>query len=178
MRSAIVWHCSGNPAARILIEAEPLALMDKHWQDQVEKRESGGILLGYRRGVNLHVTTATPPQSDDRRWRFLFKRSARYHQEIALRQWTDSKRTIDYLGEWHTHPQEHPRPSMTDLSEWSKISAQRQTPMVFVIMGWNGESWVGLSKGREIDECVNSINESQGDINLNHLGDKSLENKI
>lgn len=153
MRSAIVWHCQGNPAVRVLVEAEPLTLLDEHWQNQARKPESGGILLGYRRGAHLHVTIATAPQADDQRWRYLFKRSARHHQEIALRQWAASERTIDYLGEWHTHPQHHPSPSATDLNEWCKISGQRQSPMVFVIMGWSGELWVGLSRGQGIDRC-------------------------
>jgi hypothetical protein len=39
-------------AGRVLVEAEPLALMDRHWQDSTSKPESGGILLGYRRGAH------------------------------------------------------------------------------------------------------------------------------
>lgn len=154
MRSAIVWHCQGNLEVRVLIEAEPLTLMDEHWQNQAKKPESGGILLGYRRGAHLHVTIATAPQAGDQRWRYFFKRSARYHQEIALRQWNASDEKIDYLGEWHTHPQRYPSPSGTDLSEWRKISGLRQSPMVFAIMGWDGELWLGLSKGQEINQCV------------------------
>lgn len=77
-------------AGQVLVEAEPLALMDRHWQDSTSKPESGGILLGYRRGAHLHVTMATAPQASDRGWRYLFKRSARHHQEIALHQWNES----------------------------------------------------------------------------------------
>jgi len=154
MRSALVWHCQDSPEIRVLVEAEPLVVMDQYWQNKAGKPESGGILLGYRRGPHLHVTLATAPQSNDRRWRYMFERSARHHQEIALRQWTASDKKIDYLGEWHTHPQHYPSPSGTDFSEWRRICLQRQTPMVFVIMGWGGDLWVGLSKGQEIDQCT------------------------
>lgn len=154
MRSALVWHGLCLYAGQVLVEAEPLALMDRHWQDSTSKPESGGILLGYRRGAHLHVTMATAPQAGDRGWRYLFKRSARHHQEIALHQWNESGRKIDYLGEWHTHPELHPSPSATDLSEWRKICSQRQAPMVFLIMGWSGELWLGLSGRLEIERCV------------------------
>lgn len=154
MRSALVWHGLRDAPARVLVEAEPLALVDRYWQDGADKPESGGILLGYRRGEHLHVTMATTPQAADRGWRFLFKRSARHHQEIALRQWNASDKTMDYLGEWHTHPQSCPFPSSTDFSEWRKICSQRKVPMAFVIVGWSGELWLGLSRGLEIDQYV------------------------
>jgi integrative and conjugative element protein (TIGR02256 family) len=154
MRSALVWHGLRLTAGLVLVEADPLALMDKHWQDSTGKPESGGILLGYRRGAHLHVTMATAQQAGDRSWRYLFKRSARHHQEIALHQWNASDRKMDYLGEWHTHPEHHPSPSATDLNEWHKICRQRQTPMVFLIVGWSGELWLGLSGGVEIERFM------------------------
>lgn len=154
MRSAIVWQNPHITQGRILVEAEPLELMDRHWQDKIGKPESGGILLGYRRGAHLHVTMATKPQAADRGWRYLFKRSARYHQEIAFHQWNASERTMDYLGEWHTHPQHHPSPSATDISEWRKICSQRQAPMIFLIIGWSGELWLGLSREMGIKQCM------------------------
>lgn len=154
MRSALIWHNPHATIGRVLIEAEPLTLIDSYRQDSPDKPESGGILLGYRRGEHLHVTMATAPQHSDRGWRNLFKRSARYHQEIALCQWSASEKTMDYLGEWHTHPQYLPSPSATDLSEWRKICDLRQVPMVFLIMGWSGELWMGLSKRLEIKQCI------------------------
>jgi integrative and conjugative element protein (TIGR02256 family) len=153
MRSALIWHSPYANAGKILIEAEPLTLMDGYRQDSPGRPESGGILLGYRRGEHLHVTMATAPQKSDRGWRNLFKRSARYHQEIALREWNSSDKTIDYLGEWHTHPQHLPNPSAIDLIEWRKICSLRKSSMTFLIIGWNGELWLGLSRGLEIERC-------------------------
>lgn len=154
MRSPLVWQGPSPSAGRVLIEAEPLELMDRHWQDSVGKPESGGILLGYRRGDHLQVTIASAPQKADRGWRYQFVRSARHHQEIALRHWHASDQKIDYLGEWHTHPECQPNPSATDLSEWRKICRQREARMVFLIMGWGGELWMGVSKGVIVERCT------------------------
>lgn len=154
MRTPLAWHNSIGTDGLVLVEAAPLTLMDQYWQDSNNKSESGGILLGYRRGAHLHVTMATAPQSTDRGWRYLFKRAARHHQEIALRQWISSDRKMDYLGEWHTHPEPHPSPSATDHSEWRTLCGQRPSPMVFIIMGLSGEMWLGMSRGLKIEPCA------------------------
>lgn len=154
MRSEIVWNCQTILETHILVEAAPLILMDRFRQCSLDKPESGGILLGYRRGDHLHVTLATPPQADDFGWRYFFKRSARHHQEIALRQWYNSDKKMDYLGEWHTHPQSVPIPSSLDFSEWQKISNRRPVPMVFIIAGWDGNIWLGLSSQGKIVPCT------------------------
>jgi len=154
MRSALVWQNPIGTAGLVLVEAAPLILMDRYWQNSNDKPESGGILLGYRRSTHLHVTMATAPQTTDRGWRYLFKREARHHQEIALRQWIASDKKMDYLGEWHTHPEPHPSPSATDQSEWRAICGQRPSSMVFMIMGWTGEMWLGMSGGVKIEQCA------------------------
>lgn len=129
-------------------------LMDSFWQDAPAKPESGGILLGYRRGKHLHVTMASVPQPADGRWRFMFERSKRAHQEIALREWRASSQTVDYLGEWHTHPEPYPSPSSFDRAEWSKICSRVSSPMIFMIVGWSGEHWLGSSStGHQVHRC-------------------------
>jgi integrative and conjugative element protein (TIGR02256 family) len=127
--------------------------MDAHWQNRSDIPESGGILMGYRRGEHLHVTHATPPQATDRRKRFQFNRSSQPHQMIALERWKESGGTIDYLGEWHTHPQATPAPSMMDHREWRKIYRGRALQMLFAVMGWKGDLWLGLSTADKVDQC-------------------------
>ena len=153
MREALIWCMPGRQSGRILVEAELLMLMDRFWQDASAKPESGGILLGYRRGKHVHVTMASAPQPGDGRWRYLFKRSKRAHQEIALRQWCASAQTVDYLGEWHTHPENLPNPSSLDYTEWAKISAIAPSPVIFAIVGWSGQVWLGCSNGRHVRRC-------------------------
>jgi integrative and conjugative element protein (TIGR02256 family) len=154
MRSPLIWTTPSNSTGSILIEPEALCVIDRYWQDDGSKPESGGVLLGCRRGTHLQVVVATAPQASDRRKRFWFNRSSRSHQEIALQKWAASGETIDYLGEWHTHPEPNPSPSALDLCEWQKICRQKSYSMVFLIMGWSGAMWVGVSKGSRVLTCV------------------------
>ncbi|MBK7285293.1 MAG: hypothetical protein IPI83_14100 [Sphingomonadales bacterium] len=63
--------------------------------------ESGGILLGRRRGKHLEVLLATEPTLDDKRSTFSFGREAVGHAEVAQQTWLRGERQVDYLGEWH-----------------------------------------------------------------------------
>lgn len=107
--------------------------------------EAGGILIGYRRGEHLHVVDATTPGARDRRSRYEFQRKDPIHQYTALALWKRSQHTLDYLGEWHTHPQAHPTPSCIDTGEWAKIMCDRRVPMIFAVLGletW----WIGVGR--------------------------------
>jgi integrative and conjugative element protein (TIGR02256 family) len=53
---------------------------------------------------------------------------------------------MDYIGEWHTHPENDPQPSTLDLDEWCKICSRREDPMVFLIQG-TLRQWVGVGLG-------------------------------
>jgi len=107
-------------------------------------KERGGIFLGLRRGAHIHIKEATLPMRWDWGTMFGFRRSARGHQEVALRRWRDSSHTMDWVGEWHSHPEPVPSPSGIDLNSWQGIVATCESPMVFLIVGYK-ELWVGLS---------------------------------
>lgn len=158
MRSAMMWQSPWQPSSRVLIEAGPLTLLDRFHQPGRAALEAGGILLGYRRGLHLHVVAATTPQAADRRSRFRFHRADPHHQIAAMDHWESSGMRVDYLGEWHTHPEAQPTPSHLDYSEWRKICSRRSSPMVFVILGWSGDIWLGVSKGTRIAQSLESTN--------------------
>ena len=42
---------------------------------------------------------------------------------------------ISYLGEWHTHPEDFPKPSIVDKQEWNNIKSKRKYPIFFLIIG-------------------------------------------
>ena len=159
MRSHLIWEAPKKPLTKILVERSPLEAMDLYRQDESHKPEAGGIILGYRRGAHLHVTQVTVPQVEDRRHRHEFYRSALHHQQVAQKEWHASGQTMDYLGDWHTHPELHPSPSGLDLNEWKTICRKRTHPMLFMILGIRGDIWVGLSISREIICCVTSESE-------------------
>lgn len=128
----------------VLIEARVLQVLAGYRQLHQGAPESGGILLGYRRGSHLHVTEATAPLVPDHASRTSFFRSAGPHQQAALARWRESGRTVDYLGEWHTHPEHSPTPSTIDTGGWQRICSKRKKPMLFVIAGTQDRLWIGL----------------------------------
>ena len=158
MRAAIVWEAAPH-YHKILVEGAPLQTMEKYRQNRADKAEAGGILLGYRKGPNLHIVQATVPQLTDRRRRFRFDRAANRHQQIALEQWHISGRTMDYLGEWHTHPEITPSPSGVDIAEWRKITNRQSRPMVFMIIGLTGTIWLGISVNHMLIKCSTTATE-------------------
>lgn len=150
----MIWHNATDNCGDILIEPAVVNLIRSHCQNQPGISESGGILLGYRRGSHLHIVDATTPQPDDQCTRFRFFRRDLYHQQVAISKWGMSSNTLDYIGEWHTHPEPDPMPSSLDMSEWKKICCARKTNMVFLIAGWTGVFWLGVGRGQHIEKAT------------------------
>ena len=138
---------SGLEGSLLLIEDSVLLQVGSFRQSELQATEAGGILLGYRRGPHLHVMIATAPGPGDKRSRYHFSRDDRSHALIARTEWERSGETMDYIGEWHTHPESNPKPSSLDFCEWLMICKRRTDPMVFLIQGIRG-IWVGVGVGR------------------------------
>jgi integrative and conjugative element protein (TIGR02256 family) len=124
---------------RFQIGPSALAVTRQYVQDTPEKAEAGGILLGrHILGTDdIIVDDVTTPMPGDRRSRFQFFRACRWHQEAIDRAWRGSSGTCTYLGEWHTHPELHPIPSLTDRLSWQqKLLVDRfAEPIFFAIVG-------------------------------------------
>jgi integrative and conjugative element protein (TIGR02256 family) len=109
--------------------------------------EAGGILLGLRRDPHLEIVEATLPSETDVRARYRFLRRSSTHQAAATRAWKSSRQVMDYVGEWHTHPEPHPSPSGVDRSELLRRSREhRGESLVELILGWEGV-YVGMVWG-------------------------------
>lgn len=121
----------------MVLAPDVLAVFWKHRQRFFWQPESGGILLGRRRGKHLEVLLATEPGLHDKRSTYLFLREAEDHAEVAQQVWLKGDRQIDYLGEWHTHPQAVPIPSRIDRAEWCKLIQQRpdKTTLLMIVVG-------------------------------------------
>lgn len=115
----------------------PLRTFSNHIQISDIDCEAGGILLGSIHGTNLLIELATAPTVWDKRSPYFFERTPLGHERQALAWWSASEGTIRYLGEWHTHPQDYPRPSCLDRSEWNRLSGERldKRPLLTVIVG-------------------------------------------
>jgi integrative and conjugative element protein (TIGR02256 family) len=119
----------------VIASTECLSIISSFKQDQFEIPESGGILLGHRRGGHIEIIAATEPCPKDIRRRAFFHRRDPAHQETAIHLWRESKGEVDYVGEWHTHAELHPTPSGLDHQQWRKASLAYRKPLVAIIVG-------------------------------------------
>ena len=123
----------------VVLSADAIATFRQFRQKSCRLPEAGGILLGHRRRNHIEVIAATEPASTDRRSRFLFERGAQGHSQAAARSWKSAAFMVDYVGEWHTHPQSVPVPSSIDRAEWSKLTRSRPgISMILLIVGTRG----------------------------------------
>lgn len=114
--------------------------MHSHIQRHCWSREAGGILLGRLlvEGEHVVVDEVSVPGPHDRRSRFRFFRARGPAQAVVNEAWTRSGGKLNYLGEWHTHPQDDPAPSADDRRDWRrlvKIQTYEQSSLFFVIVG-------------------------------------------
>lgn len=127
-----------------MLQTPVLQLLDTYRQVNMSSLEAGGILLGYRRDPHLEVARITKPGVDDVRKRSFFDRRDTCHQSGAIEAWRNSGQFIDYVGDWHTHPEPYPTPSRIDLEQWYSLRDQvNLNPMLELIIGTE-ELWVGL----------------------------------
>lgn len=145
---------------RLSISEPALGEFNAYRQMQSDDTEAGGLLLGRLIvGTNdIVIDEATPPSPKDRRSRFAFRRSKRPAQNRVDAAWTESTATRVYLGEWHTHPEADPRPSLIDRCNWKKIVARarfEQESLFFVIVGRNRiRAWEANKESKRIEELV------------------------
>ncbi|MGR4975805.1 Mov34/MPN/PAD-1 family protein [Pseudomonas sp. LARHCG127] len=129
----------------------PTTLIDELEQNkQVKSRdtEAGGIIIGKRRSSNIEVVAITTPQLKDRRSRCRFDRKEFGHDKILSQYWHQSNGEDNYLGEWHTHPEDFPKPSFTDLATWKGMSSEHGIPLIAVIIGRMNNYYAIVSKSR------------------------------
>ena len=123
-----------------VIEAEPASSILSYCQTGICDKEAGGVLLGRMMIKNPDVVTDTIsiPTKKDVRSRHRFTRAQQSAQVAIARAWRESEGYSNYLGEWHTHPEDIPSPSGVDLADWAHLvgTAQfEQDSLFFVIAG-------------------------------------------
>ena len=93
-----------------------LSIFEKFKQREPKQNEAGGILLGQVKDKKIFITRVTFPNAFDSSSRTSFKRNRRILQVLIDYEFENSEGKNNYLGEWHTHPEECPYPSATDLT--------------------------------------------------------------
>lgn len=141
---------------KIKLAGSVIEILQQHKQVNKDSFESGGVLLGrfIKVSKNIVVDKITPPMKGDKQTRFSFKRLSPLHQEIITEEWKKSNGTCNYLGEWHTHPEDYPTPSGVDIKDWKrklKKDVFSGRYLYFVIAGIKSiEIWEGDRRTLEI----------------------------
>lgn len=97
-----------------------LNIFHKFIQDNEESPESGGILTGKIYEDLIIILNCSEPSYLDKRSRYNFDRSYKSAQKFINEKFERSKGEEIYLGEWHTHPEDIPTPSATDINNFKK----------------------------------------------------------
>jgi integrative and conjugative element protein (TIGR02256 family) len=102
----------------VRVGPQALATFDAHRQRRCYQREAGGQLFARVQNNDWEIVSATGPRSRDRRGRFSFWPHRASEQEEIFEQHALG---LDYVGDWHTHPEERPTPSPDDLTSIAEI---------------------------------------------------------
>jgi integrative and conjugative element protein (TIGR02256 family) len=131
----------------IVVEPNALNTMRSLRQIRSKAHEAGGVMIGERRGNSFIVKEVTTPSSEDTSSRFKFVRNYHHHQSSVIKANMNSGGTSNYLGEWHTHPEDQPYPSAIDFKNWKK-SLHKRPPCLVVVVGRKGDWWAIHEHGR------------------------------
>jgi integrative and conjugative element protein (TIGR02256 family) len=141
---------------RIKLTNSAIEVLQQYKQLQENSKESGGVLLGrfIKNSKNIVIDKITIPSKGDKQTRFSFKRISPLHQEIITEEWQKSSGTCNYLGEWHTHPEDFPTPSGVDIRDWKrklKTDTFSGRYLYFIIAGIKSiDIWEGDRRTLEI----------------------------
>ena len=151
------WEFSStSPVNAVLMQPSVLEKIDQ-WRQKgfLSQAEACGILLGERKGFKgkeqyLNITDITLPYNTDIRKPTAYIRNTEGHQAYLDELHKQSKGRIQYLGEWHSHPQNVATPSSIDYREWHKCCLNfPNVPVVFNIAGVT-EDWMGIQADQSI----------------------------
>jgi len=139
----------------IRINLDVLSRLNAFRQIEHYMPESGGVLIGEVYGNNgFWIKDVTIPNKKDISSRYKFIRQDPSHQKIVENWHTKSKGTMQYLGEWHSHPEKKPSPSLIDLHSWKKLSLKMGKqmgiqPFLFLILSMTDfkRDWFAVYEG-------------------------------
>jgi len=118
----------------ITLSAEALSILDKHVQRHLSDPESGGIILGRIAADTIQIQRLSTPTELDKHSRMNFERHRLSAQIVVNYEYANSNGQVTYLGEWHTHPEDFPSPSPTDIKMIKQQFAQNKIHTEFLIL--------------------------------------------
>jgi integrative and conjugative element protein (TIGR02256 family) len=118
----------------LTLSAEVLHILDKYIQRKLSDPESGGIILGKVTSDTIQIQRLSTPTELDKCSRMNFERHRLSAQIVINYEHANSYGQVAYLGEWHTHPEDYPSPSSTDIKMIKQQFAQNKIHTDFLIL--------------------------------------------
>jgi len=134
----------------VVFTSEVISLFEKYKQIEKKQHESGGILLGKIYNDLIIIDNISEPSKEDKSGRYYFYRDVKKAQKITEKAWQDSNGERIYVGEWHTHPEDIPTPSVDDnklIKDMLKYSRMEIDFLFMVIIGRVSPYVAILNKG-------------------------------
>lgn len=113
-----------------------------------QDKENGGVLLGcvFSDYSQIFITDISVPSRHDKRGKYFFIRNKNNAQRIINANWHASNGSVNYLGEWHTHPEIFPTPSATDkklIYDCLHKNKNVFDGLFLIIVGTTGHLYIG-----------------------------------
>jgi integrative and conjugative element protein (TIGR02256 family) len=111
--------------------------------------ENGGILLGWRAREDLVVIDVRGPGPLALHGRHCFLPDHQWQVAEIDRAFEESKGNLDYLGDWHTHPDGVAAMSELDCATLRRIARHVKHPLMLILAGqkneqvWSARCWSG-----------------------------------
>jgi integrative and conjugative element protein (TIGR02256 family) len=118
----------------LTLSAEALQILDSYIQRKLNDPESGGIILGKITAEHIQVQRLSIPTELDKCSRTHFERHRLSAQIVINYEHANSYGQVTYLGEWHTHPEDHPTPSGIDMKMIKQQFVQNKNNTEFLLL--------------------------------------------
>jgi len=102
----------------LVLEPAVLEHVEKSRQLNAFHTEAGGQLFGYVNENEIRVTVASGPYRRDQRGRYYYRSNNDSAQKTIE---SFAKSGLYYLGEWHTHAEDFPSASASDIDAMNKL---------------------------------------------------------
>lgn len=145
----------------LIFSESVLCILDSHKQLESFDHEKGGIILGKLVDEKIFLTKLSVPTELDKSSRTNFERHRLSGQIIINHEFYNSNKEITYLGEWHTHPEDIPTPSTTDLKmiEQQFLKNIIHTDFLILLIQGRKDLYIGIKDKHGFKQLIKSKNQ-------------------
>lgn len=148
---------ANNESYHYCATGEVRSVFDTHVQH--EGPERGGVLLGkiYPEDKRIVIVGATEPGAGDCGTASTWFRDATRANRLIEEAWIESEGLVNYVGEWHTHAEDEPRPSRRDATTMRSLSRRRPLAsdgLILLIIGRGSISATYWAKGKMTEVSI------------------------